>query len=78
MTHPAWLAQIPEPDRSDLLAEYKERAAIREFEGGQARFAAEMGAWEDLRRRYFKVDDERRRLGNGMEHGIPPGPRPAI
>lgn len=51
--NPDWLAQVPEPDRSDLIAEYEERAAIREFDGGQPRFRAEADAWKDVAERHF-------------------------
>lgn len=56
--NPDWLAQVPEPDRSDLIAEYEERAAIREFEGGQARFRAEADAWKDVLQRYQRRQSE--------------------
>lgn len=74
---PAWLQTLPPEQQAELKAEYEERAAIREYEGGQPRFAAEMGAWDDLRRRTFAKRDERR-LGDDVEHGIPSGPRPSI
>lgn len=32
----------------DILDAFEERAAIREYEGGQTRAAAEAGAWVDL------------------------------
>lgn len=39
----------PEPE---VLEDWEERAAIREFEGAQPRFLAEDGALDDLRRMY--------------------------
>lgn len=67
MTHPAWLSHVPEPTRSELIDQYEERASIRQHDGRQARFAAEMGAWDDVRRWHFGGRDEsRRRLGDGV------------
>ena len=37
---------------TDLLEQWQERAAIREFDGRQMRHAAESGALEDLRRQH--------------------------
>jgi hypothetical protein len=46
------LARAVGIDATALVEEWSERAAIREFEGGQSRADAERDAVEDLRARY--------------------------
>lgn len=46
----AALARRIHRPEADLLEDWEERAAIREFDGGQPRFRAEDGALDDLRR----------------------------
>ena len=46
------LARRARRDEADLVEEWSERAAIREFDGGQYRAAAEAAALDDLRARH--------------------------
>lgn len=46
------LARRARRSESDLLEEWAERAAIREFDGGQYRAAAEAAALDDIRARH--------------------------
>ncbi len=45
---PHWVQRLSEADRAEVVSEYEERAAIREFDGGAVRFQAEIAAWKDV------------------------------
>jgi hypothetical protein len=48
----AALARRVRRPEADLLEAWEERAAVREFEGGQRRVSAEADALDDVRQRY--------------------------